>query len=310
MAWYNTIGIGGGNGPGPGEQMWAQYYEQQRQLAAQKAAEDADIAKGTAARETAVPLARQQAMKYFTDRGLNADDYSGDIDARIQELLGTVDAKDTAPGQYLQNIGQYIGDTKRNAMRERATGDVNRTFGQTTARDRINDTFDDPYINEADAAQRGTADEYIQRLLKRGVITATGAGGAENYLSGQGARVRTQLNDIGQGILSSGRDKLNSIIGGAKANAGALDLGQTFDVNRYGSDLDQAYNDFSSKFGDTFKGSVPEGLYDTSGVTTAAGLASGAQNTVFDPFAIANKPNPNQVTETDPTKQYKNTAAF
>lgn len=302
MSLASMFGIGtGGEDP---------YAVEQRNLA--QARKDAEAAKAqqdavnAQMRVTASGTADQQAQQYFKDRNLDPSQYEPDIQARIQDLLSTVNPSDPAPGQYLRDIGSYVATQKTNAGRDAATRTADQQFAPGFERSRIGDTVDDPFIQQADTAARGTADQYLQNLLKRGVITNTGFTGGEASLDQQGGRVRTQLNDIGSGLIDTGRQALSGVASQAKNTAGTLDLGQTYDPNQYGSQLDQTYNDFMGKFGDQFNAAVPKGLYDTSDLSSIAGAAQGGQNTAFDPQALAGvisrdqQPNPDDPTKTKP----------
>lgn len=311
MAWYNSIGIGGGNGLGPGEKMWQDYYAQQQAKAVQDQQDQADIAAGTAARGTATTTAKQQAQDFFKQRGLDSSQFDPDIDARINDLLSTVNPKDTAPGQYLRDIGQYVADARTSAGRDKANMSLQPLLTPGYDQQKIGATFDDPFIEQENTRQYGQADQYIQNLLKRGVITATGATGAEGALGQQTGRVKAQLGDIGSGLLDEGRKSLTDIGSRAKNDASTLGLGQSFDPNVYGKQLDQAYTDFTGQFGNKFSASTPDNLYDTSGLATAAGVASGPQNTKFDPNALAGLISKNQQPNPlDPTKVDKQTTLF
>lgn len=276
-----------------------------RQQQADQATEDARLAE--VRRIQAGQTASSGARSFFGERGLNPDLYQSDIDQMINSTLSTVNPNDPSPGQYLQNIGQLIYENKRNAGRDTAVRGVNQAFTPGFERSRIADTADDPFIAEAQAGQRGKAEDYINNLFKRGVITATGKTGAENKLAEQDPRVRTQLDELGQNVISSGRQSLTDVANRARGDASMLDLGGTFDPSKYTTEADTNYNDFLAKFGDRFKSSVPDNLYDTAGLSTAAGVSQGAQNTAFDPNALAGllstEQKPKEEDPTNPTKK-------
>lgn len=265
--------------------------------AQQKAEEDARLA---ALREAAAGTARSSAQRYFQQRGLDPAQYSGDIESELQDLLSTVNTQDPNPGLYLRNLGEQTFQNLQNAQRESATRQANLAFGPDYANQRISSTLDDPILADIDAAQRGRADEYIQNLLKRHVITDTGAAGARRNLEEQGAAVRSQLGQIGSDVLSEGRGKLSDILGRARSSAGNVQLGQNYDIAPYQNELDQAYNEFTSNLGENIKSQLGGPLYDTSGLAAAAGAASGAQNTKFDPLALAGIPEEEQPIGTTP----------
>lgn len=247
---------------------------------------DAD-AKLSALRTQAATGAQNTARNYFTEQGVAPDPYYGAIDTRIGNILDTLAPDDPNAGQYLQGLGPDVFSSQQDATRARAGRDVNATFAPNFETQRIGDTADDPFLAGIDKKQRGSADAIIQNLLKRHVITDTGAAGAEKNLDEQGGRVRTQLDQLGGDVLASGRQTLTGIANKARSDAQTLDLGQTFNASDYGKEADAAYTDFFGKLGDTISSRVPGNLYDTSGLSATAGAVQGAQNTAFDPRALA-----------------------
>jgi len=269
--------------------------EDRRRTQAQTASDEAariEDARLAGLRTTAANTARTGAQRYFSERGLDPTAYSSNIDEEINNILGTIGSKDPTPGMYFKDFGANVFGRSQDAARDRALRSVDSRFSPDYEFSRIANTADDPFISQIDTEQRGKANEYIDRLLKRGVITDTGATGAYKDLDDQGAGVRSQLNDIGSDLLSGGRDSLGAILGRARGAAGGLSLGNNFDIGGYQGELDQTFNDFIGGLGERFRGSITEPLYDTSGLAATAGSASGAQNTKFDPFALAGQDDP------------------
>jgi hypothetical protein len=146
--------------------------------------------------------------------------------------------------------------------------------------------MDDELASAIYGEQRGKADDYISRLLKRGVITDTGAAAASKNLDDQGARVRTQLHDLGAGLLEAERGKLTGIADKGREAASTVDVGQAFDPNAYTGMFQSELGDFNSKFGDAFRAGVPGDLFDVGSLSSIAGGAQGAGNKAFDPNAV------------------------
>lgn len=267
-----------------------QWELSQQQQAQAKADADAaaEAARLAGVRTSATEQARQSAQRYFSNMGVDPARYSGDIESQLQDLLGTVNPNDPTPGLYLKNLGEQTFSNLQNAAKERAGRDVNLAFAPDYENQRITNTLDDPILSDINAAQRGDADKYIQNLLSRHVITEPGAAGARAKLDEQAPAVQSQLENIGSDVLAEGRGKLSDILGRARGAAGNIVLGQDYSTAPYQSELDQAYNDFVSGLGTNIKGQLGSApLYDTSGLAAAAGAASGAQNTRFDPNALA-----------------------
>jgi hypothetical protein len=182
------------------------------------------------------------------------------------------------------------------ATRTAALGTVGSAFGPEFERGLVPDTLTDPYETAAFNKQRGTADEYLDRLLKRGVVSPTGAAAARSSLDEQNARVRTQLQGIADSILGSERSKLSDISGRAKERASSLGVGEGFDINPYVTARDTEIGSFGSQLPDLFNSSISGNLFDTSGLGAIAGGAQFAGNTKYNP----DEPVVTKTDETDP----------
>jgi len=270
------------------------------EIAAQKAAEEAAAQKQTniAKRGQAVDASRQAANDYFTSLGLDPNMFSDDVNHRITQALSYTADDDPNIGQYLDNLGQTIYDTRTAANRQNATRQLDLSFAPDFETSRIANTADDPILAAINNEQRGTADDYVNNLVKRGVISASGQAAAEKDLDTQGARVKTILDDLGNTSIAAGRQNLSDIVGRGRSAASSLALGNTFDPTKYTSEADQAYNDFVNNLGNSIRSKVTGPLYDTSKLATIAGSAQGAGNFKFDPSALAgtNVNNPNDPT--------------
>lgn len=266
-----------------------QYLYTHQQQAEQQAAQDkADAAAKLAAlRTSATGAARTNANQYFSDRGLDPSAYGGAIDTKINDVLSTTAEDDPNVASYLSNLGEGVYGSQTDALRGRSLNAVNSQFAPNFEQGAIADTADDPFISSIDQAQRGSADDFITNLLKRHVITDVGAQTAGKNLDDQGARVRTQLGDLGKGLLSSGRQSLTDIANQGRQTASTLNLGQTFDPNTFKTQADTSASSFLSGLGDSLKSAAPGNLYDTSGLAAIAGAGQGAGNTNFDPRALA-----------------------
>lgn len=271
-------------------------------VAQQRVQSDADIAAAKEAadkaaadqanqlmRTNAATAGKSSAEKYFSDLGLDPSSYDNDIDSKISEILNLSAPDDPNIGSYFSGLGDTIYNSRQNADRTKALRGVDSLFSPDFDRSKISDSFDDPYLADVNTSERGKADSYIDNLFKRGVINSVGVQGAERNLDDQGAKVRTTLDDLGQGIISSGRQSLNDVANRGRTNASTLSLGQSFDPNSYATEADNTLNDFSGKFGDLLKSRLPGNLYDTSNLASVAGGAQGAQNLKFDPNALAGK---------------------
>ena len=175
------------------------------------------------------------------------------------------------------------------ATRQAALSSVNARYTPGFETSYLPDVYDDPLATTVYGEQRGKAEDYLNNLLKRGVVTDTGFQAGLKGLDEQGSRVRTQLQGIGQTLLDAERAKLGGIADTARQRAGTLGVNEAFDFSPYDTQVQSAVGDFGSKFADTFRASLPGDLFDTSGLAALAGGAGGGagSGTVFDPAAVA-----------------------
>jgi hypothetical protein len=238
-------------------------------------------------RTGAIDNSRAAALQYLTSRGLDPSMFTDDIDAIIQESLAGLPSG-TPIGSALTGLGERAFSREQDAARFKAGRDLDALFAPDFEYDRVGSTLDDPFIADILGQQRGEADAYINNLLKRGVINQTGATAALGNLGQQEGRVRTQLGDIGSGLIESGRQSQRDIANRARSRAATLPVGTQFNAAQYGTESQQSIDDFINSLGDQFKSRLPTGnLFDTSGLAAIAGGAQGAQNFRFDPRALS-----------------------
>ena len=238
-------------------------------------------------RTNAANVNRDQANSYFQGMGLDPNAYAPDIDARINQIMSTIDPEDSNPGGYFNNIGEQVYDTATSNTRQKALRSVDPVFGSSFERSKISDTYDDPFLDAIFNEQRSGADSIIENMRKRGVITDTGKAAAIRDLDRQSSGVRTSLNDIGTGLLEGGRNNLKGVADRARSDASNLTLGAEFDPNAYGADADRVLNEFLGSFNDQLRSRLPSNLFETGSLAAIAGAGQGAQNTKFDPAALA-----------------------
>lgn len=261
-----------------------------------------------ALRNPAVDAARNDANAFFTQRGVDPTMYAGDIEKELQSLLSGIPVDDPAPGQYFQGASENIWDTLTSNFREKNLGNVNKIFSPNYDVSRIDSGSDDAFLQSIEDSQFADATSLIENMLGRGVITDVGAGAARNALDRQRPMARDTLRTIGAETLGSGQQKLKDIANRARSDASTLGLGQNFDINSYASEAESAFNDFMNNLETSLKSRVPGNLFDTTGLASIAGAASGAQNTIFDPNALLGRP-PGEKKEEDTEDENTNSGA-
>lgn len=227
------------------------------------------------------------ARNYFISRGLDPDQYVGAIQRGATAARGRVPDLADAPGTYFDNLGATVYDQERDAARGRLQRSVNQFAPSDFATKRIASTADDATLAAILAEQRSSADQYVRNLLDRGVITNPGYAAAEKDLDTQAFGANARLNEIGNQVLETGRAGANDIANQARQGAANYELGDNFDPYSYSTQIDQSIADFFANLGGNIRSKIPASLFSTSGLAGIAGAAQGAQNTKFDPNAIA-----------------------
>lgn len=280
---------GGGEAPKDNSVELANIEAQARREA--QAREDAEKAEERRRFESSLGSAYNNsildAQRYFTDRGLDAGEYTGAIQQAASRARGSVPDMAAAPGTYFDNLGATVADQLVSGKRGELQRTLSNLFPSNFATTRIADTSDDAYLDSIYQEQRGTAEEYINNLLNRGVINQTGYQGAQKNLDQQGYGAKAKLNEIGTGFLEKGRSDVNNIANSGRSAASGWELGQEFDPYSYSKQADDYFGNFFSGLGDKIRGALPGSLFSTAGLPNVAGASQGAQNLKFDPAALA-----------------------
>lgn len=257
------------------------------QRAQDKADADAAAAKLAALRSSTADAARNQTQDYLRQQGLDPTQYSGDIDSQINRILTTINPSDPNPGSSFLNADQTIYNNLTKNYQSKNQTALNNVFSPNFETTKLPTTIDQPYVDNIYADQRSQADNIIQNMLKRGVLTSTGVVGAEGDLDRQAPGVKTQLQQLADSVIAGGQSKLKDIANTAQTTAGTLKLGQQFDPTSYSKQTDDAFNNFIANLSTSIKAKVPGNLFQTNGLAAIGGAAQGAGNTAYDPTAAA-----------------------
>lgn len=230
------------------------------------------------------------AESYFTSQGLDPNQYAGPISRKAQLAKGQVPVGDASPGTYFNNLGQQVYESEQEGQRGRYMRGLDDIAPSGFSSKRISDTSDDALIESILAEQMGTGENYIKNLLDRGVITNTGYESARKNLQGQSPGAKSRLAETGVGLIESGRGGAENIANAARSQASNSRLGQRFDPNDTGQQLNSFFQDFFNTLGTKFRAAAPTNLFDTSGLAGIAGASQGAGNTPFNPQALGGLP--------------------
>lgn len=273
------------------------------QTATDKAAADKAAADLAALRTSSASSAKNSTNDYFQQLGLDPTKYSGDIDSQIQKILSGISPTDPNPGSSFNNADQNIYQNLTKNYQTREGSALDNVFSPDFQTKALPFAMDQPYVTSIVGDQRSQADNIIQNMLKRGVLTNTGVAGAEADLDRQAPGIKGQVQQLADSTIAGGQQKLQDIANQARTSAGTLKLGQSFDPSQYGSQENDAFTQFINGLSDSIKAKVPGNLFQTNGLAAIGGAAQGAGNTAYDPTAASGvgAPPPGSVPNTDTT---------
>ncbi len=231
--------------------------------------------------------ALRDAQRYFQTQGVDASRYGGDIRREAQAIRGSIPFLDANPGTYFSGMGEGLYGDLTTGYQNKKVDTLNDLFGDGFARKNIADTSDDATLEAILGEQRSTAEQYLDNLLARGVITNAGYQGGVRNLDTQTGSARGSLNSIGQGVIAGGRGDIDNLINEALGTASSLDLGDKFNPYEYKTQANDELTKFMQSLDQTIRDQAPTNLFNTSGLAGVAGQAQGAQNTPFDTNALA-----------------------
>lgn len=265
--------------------------EREAQAAAQRAAEE------EAARQAAEQAAFNQALQdaynqavshgrdYFSSKGASIDPYQAQLTQRLDDARATVPNLHENPSQFFVNVPETLYGDLRQDFRNNQVAAFDAFAAPGFADALITPEADDAALYDVASRQSSEANEYIGRLLDRGVVTERGVQGAQNEVDRQREIAVENLQDIGGSILELGRQDLRDIAGQGRAAASLAELDQ-FDPNIYHDQINQSRDAFFAGLADQIEGVAPQQLFNLNDLANIAGNFQGAGNTRFDPEAV------------------------
>jgi len=280
---------GGGGAPIDKSAETAQIQAAENERARQEAARQAEEQKRAfeSRLSSAYGTGIDSARNFFASQGLDPDQYINSIQSSANSAKSRVPELDASPGTYFDNLGASVFEQLQEAERSKALRGIDSFAREGFANRRITNDVDDPFLAAILEERRAEADNYARRLLDRGVVTNSGYEAAIADLEKQRPGADMRLQDIGLAELERGRGQLRDLASTGRSNASQLRLGEMFDPYEIEGDLNRTQSDFFARLGERLRANAPKNLFDTSGLAGIAGAAQGAQNTAFDPDALA-----------------------
>ena len=216
-------------------------------------------------------------------RAMGIDDTYGIMSAyenALNRAKANVPELDPTPGTYL---GTDIWDTTtgdiRTGQRNKLTRGYEAEVPQGFETTYIPDTADDDLINSIINEQFGEATEYVDRAKARGTLNETGYGTASRGLSQAKSGAIARANELGLGVLETGRTSLKDIDKQARSGLTNWDFGDTWDTDAWGGKIKTGAETFKGglegKLRNAFGGTE---FFDPEAFIAKGGKAQGATN--------------------------------
>jgi len=228
----------------------------------------------------AIDQERQNLRNYFTQQGLNPDQYTNEIESAIN--TGKASIPDLAPNPitaFDPNLGASIVNDITSGGRTRATNSFNQIFTPTYATDRLSYTADDPLISSILDEQFNPLADSIKASLARGTINETGYKAASDLLGTKRTGAEADVQRLGQGVIDTDRLDVNNLISGGRTTASNLAPGGTFDPTSYQKQADELIGARLGSLGGDLRSKIGTTKYlDINELLSAAGSATGPAN--------------------------------
>jgi len=292
-----NAGSGGGPSPPPApdpmaEARAAQQLEDARAETAEKArvaqeARDATkLANDRTAYQGRLGAATNAARNYGTSRlaQLGIEDTYGIGSAYESELnraLGSIPELDPNPGSYL---GTSLFENALSGARTGQRSNLTRRYEQAVPEGYetsfLPDTSDDALIESIIGGQFGETQESLQRARDRGQLNETGYNIALRNLTNARSGATARANELGLGVLETGRESLRDIDRSARQNIADWDFGDTVDTSGYEGRMRTAATGFTGGLEGRLRNAFgTTQFFDPEALITAGGRGQGATNT-------------------------------
>lgn len=164
-------------------------------------------------------------------------------------------------------------------------------------------------IESAISKGRGTAQDFISNMLKRGTLTPGGAGLAGSNLGTQETGLRSRLSGVRDAMVANERAGLRGIANEGYT-AGQGQTGEFFDPAPYQQRVNTELGRFTSGFPDQFTSGGGTADFDLNALQSSGGGVSGSQNVALDPYAVEGGKLSAGIAEPAPGKKKRTTSVF
>lgn len=234
--------------------------------------------------------ALSQFTNTLTSRGIDPSLVEPELLRTLNQIRGGIPqgATDFSALSDTSILDNAISTVQGN-QRTNFTNQFNQFAPEGFAKNLIGDTADDDIIATLLEEQFIPAEETLQRALARNLLSDRGFNSANQKLTNQRSAAEAQLQEIGGGVLETGRQGLRDFISGGRNQAANFTLGSDFNPSTFQSGLDSRVNDFTGSLEGKIRNATGgTELFDTGSLIQSGRVAAGTENnrgSLFDVLA-------------------------
>lgn len=261
-----------------------------------KTAQDAIDAqtKFQGSRDTAYNDALAAVQRSFNQAGVDPSKYmESDIIPELQRSKNAIKDLDPNPASgFASNLGQTILGNLTSGARSKATTSLNSIFTPTYANNLLPDSIASPFVDQILNEQFDPLSAQLTNAQKRGSLNDVGYQAALNALNQKKTAARSNITNIGQGIIGQDRTDIEGIASSARDRANTLSLTDTFDPTSFTTQAQGRAQTDLSNFGGALRSAIGDTPFATlPDLLNAGGAVQGATNpSATNPLGIGGVP--------------------
>jgi hypothetical protein len=239
-------------------------------------------------RQQAYSDALNSVMNTFQGQGVNPANYMGYITPQLQSAYNSIpDLSSNVSSYFPSSLGQTILNSALGDQRTQATNAINQTFTPTYAQNMLPSSMMSQPISDMLSSQFDPLSAQLTNALNRGTLNQAGYNAALAKMNQDKATAQSQLNTLGQNILTGYQTGLTGIGDTARTAAANTSLGQSFDPSQYASQAGTQASQDIQGFSGALQNAASNVQYgDITDLLNAGGVVQGANNpTAANPTA-------------------------
>lgn len=239
-------------------------------------------------RQQAYNDALQSVMQTFQGQGVDPTNYMGYITPQLQSAYNSIPDLAANPSSYFPtSLGQQIMNEATGDRRTNLMNTLNATFTPTYSSSMIPTNTMDQSVQSILSNQFDPLAAQLTNAMNRGTLNPIGYQAALDKMNQDKASAQSQLQTLGQNIITGDRSDLDTLAGNARSDIANMTLGQNIDPSQYFTQgAQKAASDISGFPGALQSASGNVTFADITDLLNAGGSVQGATNpTAANPMA-------------------------